>query len=459
MNSRTIGTVVLLATLLIGTARSADNPLKKLQLEAVVNDSPAFMIRVDVDSKDRVYREGEKMRVRAQSEKDCYMYVLYYSGDQASVLFPNKYDKDNHVLAKQVVEVPRVGTYNIVCRPPFGTEVLHVIATSTPVKLFDEQKEKQMATEQATEVDASDLKGMVSKIQSGSKDEWAEARIAIQTTGAGQPSKKSRNFAVCVGISEYKDQKIQDLKVSHLDAQRMAKALHDLSGVEEPIVLLNEQATRAAIEKAIFKDLVEKSSAGDTVFIFFSGHGGRCADTNGDEPDGVDEYLVPADGILGKPDTMIVDDTFARWIQELDGRKVCIILDSCHSGGSSKECKGIEDGVPTGPADFFDGEIKRSKDLGQTDTVVLAACQANQLAWEIPGADSGSVMTNFLLKAMRTREADKNNDNKLSVKESYDYIKSPISELVQTKFNAQQDAVLIDNSNDSVFFKGDVPLK
>ena len=37
---------------------------------------------------------------------------------------------------------------------------------------------------------------------------------------------------------------------------------------------------------------------GDTVLIYWAGHGGRCANTDGTQPDGYDEYLVPFDGSL-----------------------------------------------------------------------------------------------------------------------------------------------------------------
>ena len=60
--------------------------------------------------------------------------------------------------------------------------------------------------------------------------------------------------------------------------------------------LANEQATRANIEHAIRRHLPAVTRPGDTVLIYWSGHGSRCADTDGDEKDGFDEYLVPHDG-------------------------------------------------------------------------------------------------------------------------------------------------------------------
>ncbi len=426
---------------------------KWFAVEGVVNDQPSFMLRVDVEHKDRVYREGEYLRVRAATEKDCYLYIIYYSGDKAAVLFPNKYDQENFVRANQVVQVPQRNSYHIVCRPPFGTEVLHVVATRKKIPLFGKQKEKDMRLESASQVGTADLQQMTQTLQSQGKNEWAEARIKITTVGSKEKPRKSDTYAVCIGISRYQHDRIPQLKVSHLDAERMARGLRDVCGVRNIALLTNEKATKKAIEKVIFHDLVKESSPGDTVYVFFSGHGGRTADTNGDEADGVDEYLVPHDGILGSPDTMILDDTFARWMQELDGRKVMIILDNCYSGGSSKSTKGLGGALGVGTVDFLDGEMKRSKDLGQRNTMVLAACRADQLAWEIPDASKGSVLTYFLLRSFADPQADQNNDGRLSVTESYDYAKGRIADFVKKNFSAEQNPVLIDNANDSIFFK------
>jgi len=39
--------------------------------------------------------------------------------------------------------------------------------------------------------------------------------------------------------------------------------------------------------------------------------------------------------------TALTDDTFGRWIQDLDGRRVVLILDTCHSAGQAAGQKGI----------------------------------------------------------------------------------------------------------------------
>jgi hypothetical protein len=464
---RTKFVVAALMLTLLGNlpgAFAADPPEKWFVVQDAVNTQSSFMLRVEVDRPDRTYYVGEQMTVTVKAEKDCYLYLVYYgASNQVACLFPNEYQKENFIRAGQPVTVPAPDAkFQFTCSPPCGKEYLQVIGTLQPTDIF---KGKVLNKSFATVLDTADLKDMKVELKKGKPQDWAEARIDILTVEGSrqppppgrQPSQygKSKRFAVCVGISEFKSPQVPPLHVSHKDAQRMAQALQEQCQVSDVTLLINSQATRAAIEKAIFQDLVQKSKPGDTVFIYFSCHGGRTADTNGDEQDGLDEYIVPHDGELGKPDTMILDDVFARWMQELDGRKIAIILDNCYSGGSSKGMKGLGDNqTVSGSLDFLDGEMKRAKDLGQANTMVLAASQANQVAWEMPENDGdGSVLTNYSLAALKDSRTDANGDGHISVGELYKTIKTPVEEYVRKTFNADQNPVLLDNANDGIYCK------
>ena len=68
-----------------------------------------------------------------------------------------------------------------------------------------------------------------------------------------------------------------------------------MGDVSEAKIYTNDQATKANLQEAITGWLPKVSRPGDTVFIFFSGHGGQLADDNGDESDKQDELLIPYD--------------------------------------------------------------------------------------------------------------------------------------------------------------------
>ena len=57
---------------------------------------------------------------------------------------------------------------------------------------------------------------------------------------------------------------------------------------------MHENPTYDRIMQA-FQWVVNESRPGDTVWIHYSGHGGRVPDDDGDEDDGYDETLIPID--------------------------------------------------------------------------------------------------------------------------------------------------------------------
>ena len=212
------------------------------------------------------------------------------------------------------------------------------------------------------------------------------------------------------------------------------------------ILLQNEQATLDAILTAIYEKMVQNTRPGDTAFLFFSCHGGRCADTNGDEADGLDEYLVPDDAELGKPETMLLDDMFARWMAALDGRQVFIVLDNCYSGGSSKgvarewlkDVKGLDDGIAvqarvhppwTSSTASWRREGPGAEGHGRAGGQPGRPDRMGDDRWQrerpdvLRGATAG------------IPETDADHDGRVSVKELYETIKQPVARYVQDTFH------------------------
>ncbi len=446
-----------------------------------INEDAGFMIRIDVDHPDRVYYEGETMAISLVAEKDCYVYLLYYNAeDEIHCLFPSEAQDRNFVKAGIKVQIPPSSDPNpLEAAAPFGKELLQVVATRKPVDLFEGKSfnrgratmvkfsEVTQAIDKARKLDRDFRRRPAAPVEDNGQAHqvppgfFAEAQLPLITRPGKRPplaERHPRRLGVCVGISEYKDPKIPRLHVCHEDARQMAQAFKARCGLDGVILLQNEQATLEAIREAIYGRMVQNTRPGDTVFIFFSCHGGRCADTNGDEADGLDEYLVPYDAELGKPETMLLDDMFARWMEALDGRQVFIVLDNCYSGGSSKGVRpellkdvkgldsGVEDRAQAVALDFLDGELKRAKDLGQKGTAVLAASQADQIAWEMTNG-RGSVLTYFVVQALGIPETDADHDGQVSVRELYDTVRLPVARYVQDTFHAQQDPILIDNDS------------
>jgi uncharacterized caspase-like protein len=104
-------------------------------------------------------------------------------------------------------------------------------------------------------------------------------------------------FGLVVGIGEYQDPRIPKLRFTPADANAFYAQLIDpqRSGIDADRVklLLNEQATRRNIERAIGSWLFQNATADSTVLVFFAGHGALESDKTGNERDGVSKYLLP----------------------------------------------------------------------------------------------------------------------------------------------------------------------
>ncbi len=87
---------------------------------------------------------------------------------------------------------------------------------------------------------------------------------------------ENKTYAVVVGISDYQDEQIPDLRFADRDAEAFAKFLRSPAGraldEDHLKVLINNQATAAQF--AIALDwLWEVAKEKDKVIIYFSGHG------------------------------------------------------------------------------------------------------------------------------------------------------------------------------------------
>ena len=82
--------------------------------------------------------------------------------------------------------------------------------------------------------------------------------------------------------------------------------------------------------------LIDAAQPGDISVFVFAGHGSRMRNLGSDEPDHMDQTLVPADSEDGAPD--IRDKELARLYRKAADKKILltIIADSCHSGGISR---------------------------------------------------------------------------------------------------------------------------
>jgi hypothetical protein len=313
---------------------------------ALFNDRPAFLAGVKVNHEDLFYREGEHLAMEFVAEREAHLYLIYHQADGKSfLLFPNEARTDNRVAAKQPVGVPRAGeAFRFRITPPFGTEVLQVVATLQPAAELD----RLMAnTGRAAPVPQDAIAKLHERLKSDLTS-WTEHRVPIRTAPRAEepPPRKAERVGLFVGVSQFQVNDKKDGQRFQLGADLMAKTLTERDRVDSQKVksLTGPAATRANIEEAVTRWLPSVSQPGDTVFIFYAGHGGTIKNLDGTKPDGKDGVLSVYDNDWESRkmtsdewdntarSRFISDDALARWLQELPGRQIVLLVSSCHAG-------------------------------------------------------------------------------------------------------------------------------
>ena len=151
------------------------------------------------------------------------------------------------------------------------------------------------------------------------------------------PDSTGQRIAILIAIN-YTGQSgdVPELQGCHNDLHNIKKYLIDKQGFKEAdmLILMDDgehfEPTKRNIEAALQR-VTELCKKGDAVFVLYSGHGGQVVDTSGDEPDGLDETILPVDARKAGP---IIDDqileTFVKPMQA--GVTVTVLMDCCHSG-------------------------------------------------------------------------------------------------------------------------------
>ena len=183
------------------------------------------------------------------------------------------------------------------------------------------------------------------------------------------------------------------------DWPNLRGTVHDVRTLQEMLTLLygfhprdvvtltDQNATRSAILSALEQHLVAPAAKGDVAFFYYAGHGSQVRNSLSDEPDQLDESLVPADSRVGAADIRDKElrPLFNRILDR--GARLTVLLDSCHSGSGAR---GLASGArPRGiRADVRDIADRASGPRPEErGALVIAATQDFDPAWETRGDD------------------------------------------------------------------------
>lgn len=140
------------------------------------------------------------------------------------------------------------------------------------------------------------------------------------------------SWAVVVGVDRFRSSRVPPLNYAVNDARSVAGALETLGFRSEHIhVLVNEDATRASIERVLSSVVRRAAKRDDRLFVFFATHGLTMQLPHGGE----EGYLLGHDS---EPDdlplTAISMQQLKQIGQRIPAKHILIAVDACYSGFS-----------------------------------------------------------------------------------------------------------------------------
>ena len=268
--------------------------------------------------------------------------------------------------------------------------------------------------------------------------------LSLLVCGSAPASAQARRHALLIGISDYEHPQVTDLEGPRNDVRSLERVLRQDWGFDRIRTLVDRDATRDAILRAI-SALIEDTREGDHVFLYFSGHG--TSFLNEDGASGLTARLDPGTGGLYPADLdPRADNAFARLLvgrrdlrpllEQLDrGRDVFVVFDACFSENTFRmnslaQPKFVRWTSATPPA-FGAGTVVGIEPYPYDNLVYLAASAVDEVAWDIgkerlettPTLDGlpHGALTDAMLRGLEG-EANTDGDAELTVRELGRYV-------------------------------------
>jgi carboxyl-terminal processing protease len=236
------------------------------------------------------------------------------------------------------------------------------------------------------------------------------------------------DFALVIGISDYREKVIPAVKYAKRDAEIMAGYLQNVGGIPKTNikVLTNEGATKSDLEAHIEDWLQRRVSERSTIFIYYAGHGAP-------ETQGREAYIVPYEGHPDFPSKLYPLRKMYESLNKIPAKNVVVMLDSCFSGGGGRSV------AKTGARPL----VISVEDpiLASGKIMVLSAATGTQISSDYDKAQHG-LFTYYLLKGMGG-EADSDINGTIEIGEMYDYVRKTVSNTASIELNRDQTPVLL----------------
>ena len=252
---------------------------------------------------------------------------------------------------------------------------------------------------------------------------WARSRLfvleekggknAAATVPPAQPEVEGNTYALLVGISSFQDSSIKPLQFAHEDALELSRLIKSprAGGLPEEnvVTLVNEKATRGAIQSAIETHLKARAGKNDTIFLFIASHGAMVGRkgfivTYDSNPQDLATSGIPMDDIR---------ELFENQLAKVN--RLYLYVDVCHAGNVGQ--------IDTKADDKLTERSMVAKDLQMFG---MLAAQKNQVAFEGVNYGGGHGAFSFFLMNALNGKADYNDDGKVTMSELSDYVQDQV---------------------------------
>lgn len=235
---------------------------------------------------------------------------------------------------------------------------------------------------------------------------------------------RGKSVFVAIGIDNYVHWKKLHNAVS--DATAVQAVLVEKFGFTAPVpLLLNEAATKSAIDALVDDHLRKILTPDDRLVLFVAGHGHTRVDTVGDHTIETG-FIVPVEARTG-PDEYWSDyvklDDFLESIGRLPARHVLVILDSCHSGFA----------VGSSMKSFRSAERYKRDLASKVSRRVITSAMREQLASDDGPIASHSLFAGTLIDGLNWGKSDLDGNGLVTSSELSLYLQQQVTQSSQSK--------------------------
>lgn len=234
---------------------------------------------------------------------------------------------------------------------------------------------------------------------------------------SGNAKQSPSTYAVVIGISDYQDPGIPDLKYADKDAEAFANFLRSPAGGsldgDHLKLMTNKDATTAQFDAALGW-LMDESKEGDQAIIYFSGHGDVETKTRSQQGFLLCWDSPPQAYVSGAYPIFFLKEVVST-LSLVNKVKVVLITDACRSGKLAGNSIGGSQLTSQNLAQQFSNEIK------------ILSCQSNEYSIEGEQWGGGRGAFSYYLVDGLFGMADGNNDASVNLMEIGRYLEDHVT--------------------------------